>query len=92
MSKKNSSYKVMAEAIASGKLENFSLPTSRIDLRRLSIDEIKEYIVEEFGKAKKASDEKVKEPEKGWGDCELVKQIEWVKALSLKEFFDNRKK
>lgn len=85
MGKKKSSFKTMAEAMASGGLKNFKVPTSRVDNRRLTIDEIKDALLEEFGNAKKASDEEVQEPEKGWGDAELVNQIEWVKALDLKE-------
>jgi hypothetical protein len=90
MSKK-SSYKTMAEAIALGGLKKFDIPTSRVDNRRLTIDEIKEALLEEFGKAKKASDEEVQDPEKGWGDAELANQIEWVKALDLKEVFSIKK-
>jgi hypothetical protein len=92
MGKKKSSFKTMAEAIALGGLKKFDVPTRRVDNRRLTIDEIKKAMLEEFGKAKKASDEEVQEPEKGWGDAELANQIEWVKALDLKEVFDVKKK
>jgi Zn-dependent peptidase ImmA (M78 family) len=85
MGKKKSSYQTMAEAIALGGLKKFNVPTRRVDNRRLTIDEIKEALLEEFGKAKKASDEDMQEPDKGWGDAELANEIEWVKALDLKE-------
>lgn len=88
---KKSSYKTMAEAISLGGLERFEPPTERVNHRRLTVDEIKDYLLEEFGKAKKASDEEVQEPEKGWGDAELANQIKWVKALDLKEVFDVKK-
>lgn len=91
MGKKKSSYKTMAEALALGGLKKFEVPTSRIDNRRLTVDEIKNALLEEFGKAKKASDEEVQEPDKGWGDAELANQIEWVKALDLKEAMDFEK-
>lgn len=80
-------YKILAEAIASGKLKDINLPTSRVDHRRLTIDEIKEYLQEEFAKAKDLSDVEAEELEKGWGDAEIAKEIEWVKALDLCEFF-----
>ena len=85
-------YKVLAEAIASGKLKNVKLSTARVENRRLSVDEIKQCVAEEFGKAKAAADVKAKEVEKGWGDAEIAKEIEWVKALDLCEFFDIKKK
>ena len=89
---KKNSYKTMAEALSvTDGLKNFDPPIGRVSHRRLTIDEIKDYLLEEFGKAKKASDEEVQEPEKGWGDAELVNQIEWVKALDLKEVFNIKK-
>jgi hypothetical protein len=92
MSEKKSSYKILAEAVALDGLKNFKVPTGRVDNRRLTIDEIKETLIEEFGNAKKASDEEVQEPEKGWGDAELANHIKWVKALDLKEVFGVKKK
>jgi len=92
MRNKKSSYKTIAEAVALGGLREFDVPTNRVDNRRLTIDEIKSALLEEFGKAKKASDEEVQEPEKGWGDAELASEIEWVKALDLKEVFNIKKK
>lgn len=86
------SFKIMAEAINSaGGLKNLKLSTSRVNHRRLTVDEIKEHLMEEFGKAKAAADEEVQEPEKGWSDAELVNDIEWVKALNLEEAFNVKK-
>ena len=87
-----SPYKTMAEAFNSDGLKRFNPPTERVNHRRLTVDEIKEHLLEEFGKAKDAADEDVQEPEKGWGDAELVNNIEWVKALDLKEVFGTKKK
>jgi hypothetical protein len=89
---KMNKYKILAEAIALGRLKHVDVSTSRINARKLTVDEIKEYIVEEFGKAKNAADIKAKENEKGWGDAEIAKEIEWVKALDLCEFFDIKKR
>ena len=89
---KKSVFKVIVEAIVHNGFKDFKMPTSRIDHRRLSIDEIKQYIVEEFGAAKKASDEDIQEPDKGWSDAELANEIDWVKKLDLKEFFKKRNK
>lgn len=86
-----SAYKTVAESIVFNKLKDLELPTARVDHRRLSVDEIKQYIQEEFGKAKEASDVKAKECEHGWGDAELEKEINWVKTLKLQEFFEKKK-
>lgn len=83
--KSMSKYKVLAEAIASGKLKKVEMPTERINYRRLTVDEIKQHLIEEFGKAKDAAAIKAKEATKGWGDAEIAKEIEWVKALDLCE-------
>ena len=84
MSKKNA-YKVLAEAFATGGLKNVVLPTSRVNHRRLSVDEIKEHIMEEFEAAKKSSDVSTQEFPGGWGDAELEHEIDWMKSLDLKE-------
>lgn len=83
--KSMSKYKVLAEAIASGNLKKVEMPTERIKYRRLTVDEIKQHLIEEFGKAKDAAAIKAKEAAKGWGDAEIAKEIEWVKALDLCE-------
>lgn len=84
---KKSTYKVIAEAMAFNGLKNFKVSTKQAECRKLTIDEIKECIKEEFEAAKEASDVKVQEPEKGWTDPELENEIEWAKALNIKEFF-----
>ena len=83
-------YKVLMEAIARGMLKDVDLPVS-IDRRRLTIDEIKKYIVEEFEDAKNV-EETSPEEEVPWGDAELSKEVDWVKSLDLKEFFNRGKK
>lgn len=81
-----SNYKVIAEGIATGKISKVELPTSRVNHRRLTVDEIKEVMSEEFKAARAAASEKV-QSNKHFGDAELAKEIDWVKALDLKEFF-----
>jgi len=83
---KKSAFKTMAEAINSDHgLKNFNLPTSRVDRRRLTVDEIKEHIMEEFGKVKDSSEVDSEENPKGWGDADLAHEIDWIKSLDLKE-------
>lgn len=85
-------YKILAEAIASGKLQKVNVSTERVNYRRLTVDEIKQHLIEEFGKAKDVAAVKAKENAKGWGDAEIAKEIEWIKALDLCEFFDAKPK
>lgn len=92
MSKKKSNFRIVAEAISSGRLAEVELPNDRIKHRKLSVDEIKEIMIEEFGKAKEVASVEAQEKEKGWGDDALEKEIEWVKKLGLKEFFNIKKK
>ena len=91
---KKSAYKAMAEAIHFNGLKNFDIPTKRADVRKLTVDEIKQAIQEEFAKAWDAADEEVQDPPKGWGDADLAKHVEWLKAQDIKEFFvkDAKKK
>lgn len=77
----------LARGILLEGLADIDLPTSRVDKRKISIDEIKNIVLEEFGKAKDAKSVKVQDQPKGWGDAELEKEIDWVKKLDLKEFF-----
>lgn len=86
-----STYEKIAKGLASGKFGEVDLPTENIDRRRLTVDEIKTLVHEEFGKAKDVCDVKAKELEKGWGDAEIAKEIEWVKTLDLKEYFDKER-
>jgi hypothetical protein len=88
---KKSAYKVVAEAISSGQgLKDASLPTGRVDHRRLTIDEIKEHIKEEFGKVTDPKDVEPEEKPRGWGDQALAKEIEWIKKLNLESFFADK--
>jgi hypothetical protein len=90
---KKSAYKTLAEAIASGVgLKALKVPTGRVDCRRLTIDEIKDHIKEEFGKVLSAEDVDAKEEPRGWGDADLEKEIEWAKTLKLESFFEDKKK
>ena len=79
-------YKNIAKGLASGKLGNLEFPTENIDRRRLTVDEIKGLVHEEFGKAKDVSKQTYQN--KHFGDAELAKEIDWVKALDLREFFE----
>lgn len=84
---KKSIYKVLAEAIAFDGFKDFKVPTDKIDYRRLTVNEIKEFMKEEFGDVKKFDMKDAKEEPKGWGDADLEKELDWVKTLDLKEFF-----
>jgi hypothetical protein len=86
-----SAFKIIATAMETNQLNEVSLPTTRVDTRRLSVDEIKNYITEEFEKAREVSDVETQDPELGWADAELAKEIEWIKTLDLKEFFDKKR-
>ena len=86
---KKSAYKTIAESILSGQFGKAKLPTSRVEHRRLSVDEIKQYINEELDKITEAKDDvHTQEFPGGWGDSELANEINWLKALKLKEFFE----
>jgi len=85
---KKDTFRLIAEAIHTGKLKNVKLPTGRFDHRKLTVDEIKSYIKEEFEKAKETSDVEVQDPELGWQDAEIENEIEWIKKLNIKEYFD----
>lgn len=78
-----STFKIIADALHSGKLDKIELPTESVDHRRLTVDEIKEHIIEEAKKAKTKKDMKM--DNKHLGDAEIASQIEWIKSLDLKE-------
>jgi len=84
---KKSVFTVIAEAIQSGKLADVDLPTENIDRRKLTIDEIKEFITEEFEDAKSAEDAADEAEEKAWHKAEVENEIDFIKALNIKEFF-----
>jgi len=89
--KKKSPYALFAEAIANEKgLKNVPFSTKEVNHRRLTVDEIKEHIVEEFGDVSSAADADLQEPPGGWSDAEIENEIEWVKALNLEEAFGEK--
>ena len=92
MSKK-SSFNTLAKGLLMQGLKKVNLPVPNLDVRKLSIDEIKEYLQEAYKKAKKDKVEcKAKEVPGGWGDTELENQIDWMKNLNIKEFFEKKSK
>lgn len=88
---KKSAFKTMAEAMHFDGLKGVKLSTSRVDARRLSVDEIKQHVRQQFTEAKKKKEDSddtviaVLQPKRGWGDDDLAKQIDWIKKLDLKE-------
>jgi hypothetical protein len=86
MSKIKKAYKTVAHTLFSNKMSEVALPTDRVDYRTLSKDDLKTYMKEEFEKAKDACE--VEAEETPWGDSELEKEIEWIKALKIKEYFE----
>lgn len=87
--KKISQFKAVAETILNGKIKNVSLGTPCLNTKRLSVDEVKKIMQEEFAKAKEVCDTKAKEVDY-WGDADLENEINWMKALNIKEFFDKK--
>jgi len=87
-----SKYKTIATGLYEGKMAEIELPTARVDSRRLTIDELKACIKEEFEKAKDANKVKADQKNKHWADAEIEQEIDWVKALKLKEYFDKESK
>lgn len=85
---KKGTFKIIAESM---KLD-LDAPTNLTRHRKMTIDEIKECIMEEFGKAKAASDVDVQDKEKGWSDADLELDIDFIKKLEIKEFFDKKSK
>ena len=83
----SNTYKTIAKSLVFEKLKDVEFPTSRVNLRRLTVDEIKSHIKEEFEKAKDLSKVKAKELPKGWGDSDLENEIDFIKALNIKEYF-----
>lgn len=81
----NKHYKVIAEAIVSGRLSEIEMPEAK---RNLSLAEIKKMVKEEFEEAKSVKDLKVKELP--FSDAELAKEVDWVKTLKLENFFSKK--
>lgn len=89
---KKSTYKTLAEAIAFDGLKKVELPTEKVNYRKLTVDEIKECIMEAFKDAKSVKDVELAEPPRGWGDSELARQMDFIKKLNLDEFFNKKSK
>jgi hypothetical protein len=93
--KKKSAFKTLMEGMVFEKLGNVKMNLERLNTRNATIDEIKQFIIEAAKKAKKESDAEAKqemalfgdEVEKGWGDAEIQNQIDFMKALNIKEMF-----
>ena len=85
---KKSAYRIVAETFLNGGLKDFEVPLEELNSRRLTIDELKQYIKEEFGKVKDVEDVEAKV--KPWGDAEIENEIDWIKKLNLKEFLDKK--
>jgi hypothetical protein len=60
-------------------------------MKKLSLKEIKNIVKEEFDDVKDIEDVKAKEVD-DWSDAEVENLINWVKSLSIKEFFNRAKK
>lgn len=80
--KKKSTFVVLAEAIAFGKLGE--LPNSR-KFRKLQKEELTKLVREEFEDAKCMEDMKVKETP--FQDAALANEIQWAKMLELDKAF-----
>lgn len=87
--KKKSTYKAIAEAIASGEIGKAAMPTENLDMKKLSKKQLVSIVKEEFEKAKDVADTKAKESD--FHDAELAKEINWVKTLKLEAFFAKKK-
>jgi hypothetical protein len=79
----NNKYKIIAKAMATGKLSEVEMPDS-LNVRTINLRELKKIVREEFEKAKSVEDLKVKEVQ--FSDAELEKEIDWVKTLKLENF------
>lgn len=90
MSDKKTNFRILAEGLVFNKLKDMQESLS-IDNRVLTVEEIKKIIREEFGKAKDVADTKPQDPDGGWQDAELENDIDFMKALNIKEFFNVKK-
>lgn len=87
MTDKKSVFRTMAEALTFEKLNKLDISLSHLDKRKLSIDEIKGVIREAFKDAKDTASVKGQELAHGWGDADIENEIDWVKKLNIKEYF-----
>jgi len=85
-----SNFKKIMEASINGQLNKVAMPTPNLNKRKMSLEEVKALVGEEFEKAKDACDTKAKEVDDGWGKAELEKEMNWMKILSIKEWLINK--
>lgn len=86
---KKSAFKTIAEMIVFN--SDVELPTESLDpTRKLTVSELKDIVKEEFKAAKETANVKAKDLD-SWGDAEIENQVDWMKALDIKEFFDIKK-
>jgi lipoate-protein ligase A len=81
-----SAYKVLAQIIASNKLKEVRMPTSNLDTKKLTMEDVRTIVEEEFKDAKAVKDVKAKE--EPWNDVEPPAKEDWVKKYKLKEWFN----
>lgn len=77
------------EASINGQLNKVAMPTPNLK-RKMSLEEVKALVGEEFEKAKEVCKVKAKEEDEGWGKAELEKETNWMKILSIKEWLINK--
>lgn len=83
----NKKYKIIAKAMISGQLAEAEMPDS-LNVRTISVSELKKMVREEFEKATPVSDTKAKESH--FHDSDLEKEIDWVKTLKLENFLSKK--
>ncbi len=87
MDNKKSTYRTLAEGLIFERLEGIDMNLDHLDKRKMSITEMKSIIREAFKDAKAAAEVDAQELAHSWGDAEIENEINWVKSLNLKEFF-----
>lgn len=91
MKNKKSTYRALAEGLVFERLQDIEVNLDHLDKRKMSISEMKQHIREAFKDAKAAAEVEATEVARGWGDAELENEINWVKTLNLKEFFQPKR-
>lgn len=77
---KKSAYKVFAEAFFNGAISKLEMPLINLNTRRLTVDEIKAYLMEEFEKAKDVTKVKTQK-DTPWHEAELEDPVDWQKEI-----------
>ena len=87
---KKNVFKTLMKGVVSGKLKEARVPTNEVDFPRLTVKEVHEIMKEEFAKALDTCDVKAKKAKKGedWYKIDAENQLDWTKALKLKEVFN----